>query len=118
MDDAIPRLPFGGGALVQTRIYDHTLRTPAASLGERWPITRALELGARVAVISASIAAGGLWIVGPATQADDSTMIWLSPLDVPYERSIAAWWVGGPRRSHPIVISRGGAEQPRTVVSG
>jgi hypothetical protein len=114
MSEAIPQL-FGDD---ETQVYDHTLRTPAASLGERWPITRALDLGAGVTLISSSLAAGGVWTVGPAMRADDTTMIWLSALDVPFEQSIAAWWVGGPPKSHPIVIARCGAEQPRIVVSG
>lgn len=77
-----------------TCIYDLTLRQPAAPIAERWPLLGGFEVGARVGVIAISLARGERWTVGPATEASGPAVIWLSPLDVPYDQQMAAWWVG------------------------
>lgn len=84
----IPREP--------TRVYDLTLRQPALPVADRFPIMTGFEVGAHVDLIADSIASGGSWRVGRAREAvADRAVIWLSPLDVPYDRQLAAWWVGG-----------------------
>lgn len=79
-----------------TRVYDQGLRAPAVSIGSRFPVMRAFELGALTDVIAASLAAGGRWKVGPASEAEGHTAIWLLDLDVPFGKQLAAWWIGGP----------------------
>lgn len=106
--DPVPRM--------LTVIYGlgQTLRMPAVPLRDRFPIFAGCELGAPVDVIAASIAAGGRWRVGRAQDAVGDTVIWLSELDLPFEQTIAAWWVGGPDDSHPMYEPA----RPRSVVSG
>jgi hypothetical protein len=79
-----------------TRVYDQGLRAPAVSVGARFPIMRAFELGAVTDIIAASLAAGGRWRIGPAHEAESHTAIWLLDLNVPFGKQLAAWWVGGP----------------------
>lgn len=84
---------------IPTQIYDQPLKQPAESLWSRYRITAAclLNAGIPVDLIAISIAAGCRWEIGPAVLAESHTVIWLLDLSIPYERQIAAWWVGGPR---------------------
>lgn len=81
-----------------TRVYDLTLRAPAAPLWERFPLTAAVLADPKTPVdlVSASLAAGCRWRVGPLFEARSHTVIWLLPLDIPAEKQVAAWWIGGP----------------------
>jgi len=79
-----------------TQLYDLTLRQPALPLAERWPIVAGLDAGAPVDMIAGSLAAGWEWRTGPAANARGPAVVWLSPIDVPYEHQLAAWCVGGP----------------------
>jgi hypothetical protein len=76
---------------VNTRIYDHTLRTPALPIYERWPVLIGWHNGAPVDQIADGLARGEHWVVGPAPMAVGKSAIWLRSLDVPYRDQIAAW---------------------------
>lgn len=86
---------------VHTQIYDSTLKSPAIPLWDRFAITLGFLSGAPTDAIAFSIAAGCRWAIGLASDAAKNSsghsIIWLSPMDVPYRRQIAAWWIGGPQ---------------------
>ncbi len=77
-----------------TRLYDLTLRQPALPLAERWPMVAAFDSGVATDLVAFSLALGHCWQIGPATEATGPTVIWLTPLELPYEHQIAAWWLG------------------------
>lgn len=81
--------------------YGPPPKSPATALLEYFPITIGFLNGAPTDVIAFSIAAGCRWAIGPASDAANNSaghsIIWLSPLDAPYKRQIAAWWIGGPK---------------------
>lgn len=86
-DGAAPREP--------TRSYDRLVRPPATPQIDwrRHPITAGFCAGTLVDDIADSIARGDAWRVGPARDASGTRVIWLSQIDVPYNRQIAAWLV-------------------------
>lgn len=82
---------------VHTQIYDSTMRSPAIPLWIRFAITAGFLYGAPTDAIAVSLAAGCRWKIGSAAESTGHSVIWLLPMDVPYEAQIAAWWIGGPQ---------------------
>lgn len=86
-DDGVSREP--------TRSYECLVRPPATPQVDwrKHPITAGFCAGTLVDDIVDSIARGDEWRVGPARDASGTRVIWLSRIDVPYDRQIAAWLV-------------------------
>jgi len=78
-----------------TRSYDRPVRPPATPQIDwrRHPITAGFCAGTLVDDLADSIARGDTWRVGLARDASGARVIWLSQIDVPYDRQIAAWLV-------------------------